>query len=171
MRKHAEKHYLQKLVHSSLFYIKFPLNQTLMYKLKRSFNMHYRILRWQKWIFKIDSKNPYRCQSLPTPLSIPPFTPGLKQNIVLKDFFLFFRSSCSDKAVGQTEERLLAECNSCGHVSLGTETACGSIRKPATEKGHELLTACADDQITQQTLLLPHMQKCPESTWHSHLMR
>lgn len=36
------------VVHSSLFYIKFPLNQTLMYKLKLSFNMHYRILRWQQ---------------------------------------------------------------------------------------------------------------------------
>lgn len=38
-------HNLPKFVHSSLFYIKFPLNQTLMYKLKLSLNMHCRILR------------------------------------------------------------------------------------------------------------------------------
>lgn len=101
------------------------------------------------------------------PLPTPPFTPGLKQNIVLKDFFPFCRSSCSDKAVGQTEERLLAECN----LYRLAQTACGSIRKPATEKGHELVTARADDRITQQTLLTATHAKCPESTRHSHLMR
>lgn len=41
------------------------------------------------------------------------------------------------------------------------QTARGSIRKPATEEGHELLSARADDQITQQTLLTATHAKVP----------
>lgn len=95
-KKVKRPHNLQTVVHSSLFYIKFPLNQTLMYKLKLSFNMHYRILRWQQWIVKIHRrfKNPTRdaksfAPRAPRPTLYFPSRPRLKRKFffVLSFFF------------------------------------------------------------------------------------